>query len=296
MTDNVKLIYTKLYDNIDCGKEELSVLLGVSVKTIENTIKKFQDPVVYDTKLKRYRFDTLLPKQIPASILLNIFKDNIFNEIIKSDFLTIQEAMTSNSLLMINTETLSALTRRLIESTLAINNNCTLKVLYLSNKDNINNLGEDKYIKPHKIIVTGFTYYLFVSYDKLNHRNIGEFRTFALNGIGSMEPLKYSNDIYKIDKEGNAFGLYDNDRFVFLKLDITCTNYFKREGLFNNSINKLVNQNNDGSTIIKMNYNSDSEIVNLIQKWMPHITIEGNSVLKDNVYNKIKLNYFNFPG
>jgi hypothetical protein len=43
-----------------------------------------------------------------------------------------------------------------------------------------------------------------------------------------------------------------------------------------------------------MFYNAEVEIVNLLQKWLSHISIEQDIELKEKIYTKIKNNYSDF--
>jgi hypothetical protein len=40
-----------------------------------------------------------------------------------------------------------------------------------------------------------------------------------------------------------------------------------------------------------MHYKNENDIINLMQKWMPNITIHKHSEVSDRIYQKIKENY-----
>ncbi|HIQ27082.1 MAG TPA: WYL domain-containing protein [Sulfurovum sp.] len=166
----------------------------------------------------------------------------------------------------------------------AINSNCIVQLDYLGNSKPL----EKKYIKPHKIIATGFTYYLYVSYDSRNQENIGAFRSLAFNGMHSLSPLEYlKNETFLMEGSGNAFGLISKEKSITLKLEAASANYFKREGQFNKENFDFISEEIDGSVIMKMYYNNIQEVVKLIQSWMPLISVHDNETITDEVYRTI---------
>ena len=293
MNDRVITIYTQLYKGLDSSKEGLKEALNVSsIKTVENNIREIKE-IEYDITLRKYRFKNLLPSFIPYSIFFNIFKDSITNKIIKNDFLFIEKELSSISKdKMLQTEGLSNIAKKILIFHNAINNNCILKIQY---KKLGNNEAEYKFIRPHTIISTGFTYYVSVTYDKLNKLNVGEYRTLAFNRIGAIEVEEYLlNETFKEEKAGNAFGIYKKDQFVTLVLDRISGDFFKREILFNNEAFEIIEEEMVGESLtVKMYYNKTIEVTKLLQQWMPHIKIQDHSNIKEIIYDEIKENYKN---
>jgi hypothetical protein len=173
---------------------------------------------------------------------------------------------------------------------LAVNFNCTIKINYFGNKGVSS---EIKFIKPHKVFVDTYKYYIYGSYAKKNEKNIGEFRTFAINGISSIIEDEYiKNEVFYIDSNMNAYGLLNKDKYVYLTLKSIAANFFKKEGLFNKDNFDFIDEEIDGSINAKMYYNNVQEIVNILQKWMPYINVRGE--MSERVYEYIKMNYEEF--
>jgi predicted DNA-binding transcriptional regulator YafY len=226
MTERIKKIFKKLYDNDNTSKDELAKSLNVSSKTIENTISDYKNEIIYDKKLKRYRYINLLPSFIDYSDLFYFFTNSISNQVIKYDFFSIQKKLNSlEDILVISTTELSSLTQMLVKCKVAINNNCILKIKYKGNKK----FSEDKYIRPIHIISTGHIFYLYASYDKRNSKDIGKYRSFAINAIESIEVMEFTNEAtLKKEIEGNAYGIYDPEKFVILTLDDIASRFFQK--------------------------------------------------------------------
>ena len=289
MHERMIKLYKALYDNNDCTKEKLMEYLGVSsIKTVENNIKNL-DEITYDLKLRKYRFVKLLPAYIPNEAFVNIFKNSIVNKLLKNDFFLLKEDISSlETNNMMKTSELSNLAQKIIMFYNAINNNCILKVEYKKYGSDV----EDKYIKPNTIFSNGFTYYAYITYAEENKKNIGETRTFAFNAIGKIMPHEYvSNEDFKKDQKGNAFGSFKKDKYVILNLHKQSASFFKREMLFSNDAFELINEELDGESItVKMYYNNQFEIVKIIQQWMPDISIQNNMELREKVYSTISSN------
>lgn len=290
MENRIKIIYAELYV-APSTKQHLANLIGVTTKTIENTVKKYSDEILYDKKLGAYRFANLLPKFIPYKSFFGLVQNNIVNEIIKDDFSNIMKLNSlesETSFPFIPTSSFSNLTKKLIMIQNAINSNCVLKIGYVGNSKPF----EEKYIHPHTIITTEFTHYLYASYDSRNGKAIGEERSFAFKSISEIEPLEYiKGGEFQIIKNGNAYGIYNKDQCIKLKLETLSANYFKREGLFKKENFDFISEDPDGSVLLKMYFNEIFEIVNLLQKWMPQITINENSETAEKVYEIIERNY-----
>ena len=289
MNDKIKKIYKALYSGAECTKEFLKDYLEVSsIKTVENNIKE-NDEIEYDIKLRKYRFKKLLPKYIPTEIFFDLFNDSIVNKTLRNDFLLFKNKSfeIDNTNLLLTSE-LSNMSRKIIMFHLAIKYNCVLKIEYKkANKDL-----EIKYIRPHSLFSNGYTFYILTIYDTLNKKNINEERTLAINGIGKIEPIEYVKNIeFEQKYDGNAYGKYDNNKFIILNLTNKAANYFKREVLFNDSAFEILNEEFGGESItVKMYYNEIIEIIKLVQQWLPEITIVNDSIIREEVYTTIKKN------
>lgn len=291
MDERIKKIYQELYKT-PRSKEYFAELFNVSTKTIENTISNYKSDITYDRKSSSYRFINFLPKYISHELFFNLFQNSIGNNVIKNDFIEIGKSINKDedNSIMIDTSTLSDLAQRIILCDIAINHNCILEINYSGNSKP----KEKKYIRPHTIISTGFTYYLYCSYDEINKKDVGEFRSLGFNGMAEINPYEYKKDTkFRIDQAGNAYGLYEKDRFVSLKLMPYCANFFKREGLLQKENFDFLVEDQDGSIHINMYYNNVQEIISLIQQWMPQISIQKNIDLKKEIYSKIQSNFEN---
>lgn len=284
MNERIQRIYIELYKK-PSTKQYLSELFSITSKTIENTIKTI-DEIIYDKQIGAYRFICLLPSFIPYEIFMMLCEDSIANKLVQNDFKTISRKL-ENSIVMLSTRNLSSLSKKIIQVTLAINHSCILKMEYKSMKGI-----EIKYIKPHKIVCTDFTYYLLASYDTSNKKNIGKMRSYAFNGILSIEPFDYlKNNNFKIEQYANAYGFISNDSYVTLKMGERSANFFKREGKFNQANFDFISEEADSTIIVKMYYNHMDEVVRLVQNWMPEITILEDSPIVDKIYHKIEKNH-----
>ena len=289
MNDKTIKLYNALYSDATCTKDYLKSLLGVSsIKTVENNVKDIED-IVYDITLRRYRFKSLLPKYIPNEVFFKIFQGAIVNKLLKNDFMLLEKNISSlETNDMIKTSELSNLAKKIIQFNNAIKDNCVLKVMYKkAGKE-----AEEKYIRPHTVFSTGFTYYTYITYDELNKSNIAEERTLAFNAIGDIEPIAYFSDVvFKKEQKGNAYGSFKKDKYVLLNMNEYCANFFKREIIFNSDAFEIVDEEFGGETItVKMYYNDIFEVVKIIQQWMPQITIQNSSEIRKEVYSKIEKN------
>ncbi len=280
-------IYNKLFTHL-CTKQELADEFQVGIKTIENTIKECDD-IVYSKKLGSYHFKELLPKYVSYHNYFILFQDSFSNPILKKDFLKITSSLSENlNEIMINTDKLSILSKKIIKVNIAINHNCILEVEYTGN----NKPKEEKYIKPKRIFTDGSVYYLSVVYDKRNKKNIGEERQLAFNGIENIEPIEYLKDTtFRSNDEGNAFGSYDNAKKITLKLHGSAANFFKREGLFENNNFRFLSELSINEIEAEMTYNYKLEVIKLVQQWLPQITIIDDSTDAQEIIDDIKNNY-----
>jgi len=298
MKNRIHTIITKLYTQ-PTSKNDFMEILGVSQKTVETTIKQYNedinikknihvDEIVYDRKLGKYRFGVLLPTNIPYSIFLSYMKDNINDTILNDDFEDIiynLELTKELSIPLIPTYHLSQLLKNIIKVKLAFVLNAVLEIEYIGLKQKL----ETKYIRPHCLVNTGYTHYLYASYDKKNDISIGEQRTFSLKGIKSIKLQELVAETLYKEIKGNAWGEYDKS--LILQMRGNAASFFKREKITNTEKFEFVSEEHDNSILIKMLYRKEEDIVQLIQQWMPHISIHKHSEVSDRIYQKIKENY-----
>jgi len=293
MNERIKVIYTYLYENSEyCTKAKLANIFNVNPKTIENTLKSLNDEIIFDKTLERYRFNTLLPKYIPYKVFYKLFQDSIVNNIIKDDFLRIEETIdSSENLLMIETNKLSNITQKIIMFNIAMNDNCILNIEY--SKPGSSEI-ENKFIQPNTIFTNGFTYYCYITYDEKNKKNIGEQRTLAFSSIGNIKADTYiTNKTFKIEQKGNAFGPFSKEKYILLEFDRISSGFFQRERMFDFGQYEIIEMDFEtGIYIVKMYYNNlDIEVMKIIQQWMPHISIHPTDKNRNLIYEKIKTNF-----
>lgn len=291
MNERIKDIYLKLYENnTQCTKENLATEYGVTLKTVENTIKPYSEEIIYDKKLKKYRFTNLLPKYIPYKMFYNIFKESINDKFLREDFFIIDNLINNdNDLFMIETDKLSDMSKKIIMFTIAINNNCVIKVEYAKN-------GEESYfrwMKPHTIFQDGFSYYCFATYDKRNPKDVGITKTFRFDKIEKVELGEYlENEILKKDMRGNKYGEYNKEQYVILIFNKISGSFFNSAGLFSKPEFEVIVGLNSDNVTVKMYYNDlNLEVISILQRWMPNIKIHPDDPLKDEIEIKIKNNY-----
>ncbi len=293
MNERIKIIYTYLYEKSEyCTKAKLANILNVNPKTIENTLKPLHEEIVFDKVLERYRFNRLLPKYIPYKVFYKLFQDSIVNNIIKDDFLKIEETINSSeNALMIETGKLSKIAQRIIMFNIAMNDNCILNIEY--SKPGSSEI-ENKFVQPNTIFTNGFTYYCYVTYDEKNKKNVGEQRTLAFTRIGNIKADTYiTNKVFRIEQKGNAFGPFNKDNYVLLEFDRISSGFFQRERMFNIGQYEIIEMDIDtGMNIVKMYYNNlDIEVIKVIQQWMPHIKVHPTDENRNLIYEKIKTNF-----
>lgn len=294
MNIRLKKILIELYQKT-ASKDELMTLLNVSQKTIENDISwyntEINEDIKYDRKLGKYRFDTLLPKKISAYTILQFLKNSIGNSILNDDYKEIIAYIDTNDISIIDTDRLSPLLKNIIMVQVSFVINAILKIEYIGLKQKI----ETKWVRPRTLINVGNSYYLNALYDDENPSNAGQERSFSLSGIQSMEIFKIEDkETLHKDEEGNAWGLYKKDQYTTLKLRDNAASFFKREKMTNKKPFEFVSEEPDGSVLVKMFYNKEQEIVQIIQKWMPYITLLKNTELSKSIYTKIKENFVDF--
>lgn len=294
MSKRKNAIYNKLFLQLST-KQFLADEFSVSTKTIENTIKSCKD-IIYSKKIGAYHFENLLPQLISYQNYFSIFKNNLSNNILKKDILSITKNLSSNlDEIMIETESLSPLSKKIIQMSIAINHNCIVKLSYEGNNKPL----EEKYIQTNQIITsnTSSTYYLYATYDKKNKKSIGSMRALAFNSITHIEPIEYVKDVvFQTTSDGNEFGLYDEGEKIMLSLTSSAAHYFKREALFENKNFKFISEDSNHTVEMEMTYNHKIEVVKLLQQWMPQITIKSKSDAAKEILEDITNNYNKFIG
>jgi hypothetical protein len=126
---------------------------------------------------KVYSIIINVPKYVPYKVFYKLFQDSIVNNIIKDDFLRIEETIdSSENALMIETNKLSNITQKIIMFNIAMNDNCILDIEY--SKPGSSEI-ENKFVKGEvpfpdfyrfnnistpKIRKRNFTFYKFSSY------------------------------------------------------------------------------------------------------------------------------------
>ncbi|MEJ2496034.1 MAG: WYL domain-containing protein [Sulfurovaceae bacterium] len=295
MNNRLKNILLELYKNPK-SKDDFINLFKVSSRTIADDIAKYNkevknEEIIYDINIRKYRFDTLLPKKIPSYTILQFLENSIGNSILNDDYKEIIESIDTDDIPVIDTDRLSPLFKNIIMVQVSFVINAVLKIDYVGLKQKI----ETKWIRPRTLINVGNSYYLNALYDDENHSNAGEERSFSLIGIQSMEIFKIEDKeiLYK-DEEGNAWGLYKKDQYITLKLKDNAASFFKREKMTNKKPFEFISEGPDGSVLVKMFYNKEQEIIQIIQKWMPNITLLKNTELSKIIYSKIKENFVDF--
>lgn len=290
MTD-LKLI--KIYDALLNGrknKEELAKILGkVSIKTIENKIKLSEDDIQYSKKMGTYHFKNLLPRYVTYSFLNLILIDNFNNLILKRDIVNIQQSIADKIDNLFETTTLSETLKNLIIFNIAINHNIVLSVDYMGNKKD----KESKIIQPNQVFMTKGLYYFYITYDDKNSKDIGKQRTFNLNAVSNIEfvEYKFDKDSFKTTKEGNEYGHYSDERYVYMTFSLVAANFIKRERL--NFLKwDFINESYDGKSVnIKLYYNSKFELKRLVQQWAPDIRFTGETKLSKEILGYIKKDF-----
>jgi len=286
-------IYNELFLQI-CSKQYLAEKFDVTTKTIENTIKNCDD-IVYSKKLGAYHFKDLMPFYISYQNYFDLFKENLANPILKKDMIksigSLEEDLNS---IMVETELLSELSKKIIRANIAINHQCIIKIDYPRE----GTPQQDKYIKPKQIITFDAIYYLTFEYDKKNKTKGLEERPFAFNGIHSIEEVEYLKDAesFRTNHIGNSFGTVDEaDKKVTLKLHGHASYFFMREGLFESPYYKFIKADSRGNRLtMEMIYNDEIEVSKLVQQWMPLIFVVNDSADAQKVIERIKRNYNEF--
>jgi len=175
--------------------------------------------------------------------------------------------------------------QKIIQIKLSLLIDYSLKIEYKKN-----NSTDIKYINPHSLFNSQGIYYLYATYHSDNFSNVGEKRTFSLNGITSIVAHEKSNEKLVQKLKGNEWGIFDDEKFILMRFKDKASNFYKREGFTLSSELSYVSEEPDGSILVKMYYSNEQEIINFIQKWMPFVTLAKDSELKEKVYERIHKN------
>jgi len=192
--------------------------------------------------------------------------------------------------IMVETEQLSDLSKKIIQLNTAINHNCVVKLTY-KRGDQANR--EEHYIQPNNIVTFESIYYLYFTYNKKDKNRGVERRPFAFNSINNIEPFEYTKDIiFRINKLGNGFGIFEEaTKSITLKLTGGSAHFFKREGLFNNPYYRFISEESNGDIEMIMTYNHEIEVIKLVQQWLPYILVVNNSREAEEIIGGIERNY-----
>lgn len=288
-------IYEQLYKK-PRAKHYFAEKLSLSTKSIENITKEFREDVIYDRKLGKYRFASVLPAFVPTSVFMHLLGLVVGNEHIREDVANVTPLLRyvggSEDHGMIPTSILCPLFQRIISGYLAIGSNAILKISYKSPGKS----SEYKYIKPHTIATDNGIFYLHASYDKRNKKDIGEHRVFSFSRMISLEAVEFDKDeIFLVEKEAGAYGYIDEgSKEIKVLLSPQVADIFKKEKKFKSSRFTFIDEDERGNITASIKYANIMEVERLIQEWMPHIkileTAEENENTKKELFRKIREN------
>jgi hypothetical protein len=250
---------------------ELAELLGVTKKTIDNMGKRHGEDLTFDRTLLRYRFKNLLPARLPADAAFGVLKKALPDSAIREDLATLIDPSLPR---FVPTASFGAATKKLLALHVAIVSNCVIRFDYHGNLKG----PETKTVRPHALFFDRGRRYLYASYDASHTEHAGEFRVFALEGIGEIWPVAYvKNGNFRMDIDGNAYGPFEGRQSVRLRLDPACAGHFRRDRLFELPAYELIEELPDGSAVMDFYYNEEDEAVRFILKWMPLVTLAEDS-------------------
>jgi len=279
-----------LYDLITRGvysKDTLANKLNVTTKTIENKVKLSNGDIVYDKKLKAYRFTSILPKMVSYGYLLEVISNGVDNMDVSADIKNIS-TLINNKNILVGTSTLSETLQTVLSIQTAINHNIVLNINYVGN----DNAKKNKIICPNQIVYSNSKYYLYVTYDKKNKVNVGEQRTLFINSISNITKERYEQNVaFQTNYKGNAFGKYCNNKYVELIFSGASARYVKRERIQSMHYEIISEDFTGDKVLVKYYYNNTLEIISLIQRWMPMVRFAYNDDFSKNIYDKILSNF-----
>ena len=282
MTKREMTFYRKLYVR-PRSKRELAELFSVSTKTVDNTAAKLSEDIIYDRKIGTYRFVKLLPRWIPVDTFLKVFSTLLDDKALNTDLLL---AGTESIKAILETGTLTPLTKNILKAEVAIGSYCIIEMQY----GGVDKPPEMKIVRPHKVFGYRGTHYLHATYDERNGKNPGERRTFSFSGIESIEAIEFvpaKKESFRMEGEFSPYGEIDRQRHILLRISGQAAGYFRRERLFATGEYEYVSEEADGSLLTKKYYNSDEEVVRLVQSWMPDIEILGDMDFRRKVLGEI---------
>ncbi|MBZ7982374.1 WYL domain-containing protein [Campylobacter sp. RM12640] len=272
----IDLIYEKI-----SSKDELAKALNVSTKTIENRTKNLSLILRYSKRLEGYIFTDLLPKYISPKVVFKHIFAELENANLESEFKGLFNEYFCSQEKLIDTSKLSNLNQKIIMLNHAINHNILLSCEYKN---------ERKIIQANQLKVSNSKRYLYITYDKKNGENVGEYRTFALNSMKDIIALEYvKNGGFKNTKSGNAFGYAEGKKSVILYLKNEAASFFKREKPKSHNF-RFLSEDDNGIEIEFFYSPSSVELESFIASWLPLISIKNDDELAQKIYENIQNN------
>jgi len=261
-------IYELLYYG-RCSKEDIAQKLGISHKTLETRIKP-EANIVYDRKIGAYTFTNLLPNIMTLNFFHYLLRYSSADKATVEDFKRVYEQTDSKEYLY--SDKLSFSMQNVIALHIAIVYGCEIKIKYTDNRLK----KEEKFIYPEALVYSKGETYLYASYSPKNKKDIGQKRTFFVGSIAGIEKVAYQKDFQKPQTAyGNAFGAHDKPNAVILKLKDAAKNYYTRNPSTDIYYELIETAPDETQMIAKFYYNDMIEIVSMIQKWMPLITLQS---------------------
>jgi hypothetical protein len=261
-------IYELLYYG-RCSKQMIAQKLSISHKTLETRLKA-ESNIVYDRKISAYTFTNLLPNIVTVNFFHYLLRYCSADKATVEDFNKVYEQTDSKE--YVQTDTLSFAMQNVIALQIAATYGCEVKIEYTDNKLR----KEQKYIIPKQLVYSRGETYLYANYSPKNKKDIGQARTFFVGSIASISPQSYIRDFTKHDQTyGNAFGVHDKPYSVVLKLNGAAKNFFTRNIATDIHYDLIEISPDNTQMVARFYYKNELEIVSMIQKWMPLITIQS---------------------
>lgn len=286
------LIYSTLFAEI-ASKDQLASMLNVTTKTIENTVKQQSGNIKYSKKRKGYSFAEMMPEYISLENYIKAMGGTIESENVKKDLTSISQTISKDRL--IPTKNLSLISQVIIKIQIAINHQCTLKLLYRA----IGKSPEVKYVKPLQLVVSNGVHYLAGEYVEKNKVNVGEKRNFAINSILSLEKHEFlfpNENTAGTKATYTAFGEISKEKYAIISLDPSLANFFKREHQFAKEVYDFVSEDADGSVTMRVYYAKEIEVKRFLYQWMPEAAIceDEQPELRERIYAEIDEDFQKF--
>lgn len=286
--------FTKLYDYLQLGgkytSHELSEEFSLSIRTTQNYLKQLREEYGLVKKKKYYYFTDEYRHiemnervQMSAALMISLYKNAIsyVEDSVLKNFKQIPKEtdafLFDIDFQIINNETYFN------QITHAIIHEKVIHFKYKNAKDKIS----IKNVYPLKNTnILGYWYLMGYDLDK------DKVKTFYFNNI---EELVVSKDesylsLKQIDKLSKKSALMispwfnDNKKNVKLKINGEAVLYIQRK---KNRAFKIIEEN-QSSILVDMQYYSDIEVLNFVQKWLPHVDIVDNDELKIKLHARLK--------